>query len=187
MSKIRAIIWDIGGVLLTDSHYGDFWQDKEQGKKLRKLFGSGKISKKEFVERGARLLEKTKKEFLKEYLVAHEVNPNLEVVRIYFTLNLPAYIFSDTNPYHLEYVQKEYKKILNHAKKRFYSHKIKARKEEDKSYRLVLKEIKFDPEEILYIDNKQKHLERASKFGIKTLLFKSPNKLKKDLKKLRLK
>lgn len=62
-SKIKAVVWDIGGVLLEDPKVGEFWKGKKESKELRKKFGSGKISINDFIKKGSKILNISQKQF----------------------------------------------------------------------------------------------------------------------------
>lgn len=62
-----------------------------------------------------------------------------------------------------------------------FSHEVGVRKPHPKIYELAVKKIKFKPEEIVFIDDKEKNLEPAKKLGMKVIHFVSPEKLHADL------
>ncbi len=64
------------------------------------------------------------------------------------------------------------------------SYKSGSAKPELKIYKITLKKLKSKPKECIFIDNKKENLSPAKKLGIHTILFKNKNKLIKDLKKL---
>jgi hypothetical protein len=51
MYKINAIIFDVGGVLVENPKYREFWNKAKGSEELRRLFGMKKISEKEFIRR----------------------------------------------------------------------------------------------------------------------------------------
>ena len=53
--------------------------------------------------------------------------------------------------------------------------------DEDKIFNHVLNSLKINPEESVFIDDKEKNLIFAKKLGIKTILFKNFNQLKEEL------
>lgn len=66
------------------------------------------------------------------------------------------------------------------------SFKLSAIKPYERIYRIALKKLELKPEECLFVDDQQDCLIPAEKLGMKTLLFKSPSKLKKDLKRMKI-
>ncbi|MBI3190971.1 HAD family phosphatase [archaeon] len=63
------------------------------------------------------------------------------------------------------------------------SHIVKMQKPYKNIYRLLVKKSKCRPEEILFIDDKNRNLKPAKELGINTILFKNATQLKKDLGK----
>lgn len=76
------------------------------------------------------------------------------------------------------------RKWLNHFDAAILSNKFGVRKPSRKIYRIVLKRLKFKPEEVIFIDNLKKNTEGAKGVGINAILFKNAKQLKKELKKL---
>jgi putative hydrolase of the HAD superfamily len=74
----------------------------------------------------------------------------------------------------------------------FYQHfegvilswKVHMRKPEKQIYRLALKQMELKPEETVFIDNFPPNLPTPKAMGIHTILFKDPDQLKAELKKL---
>jgi hypothetical protein len=64
---IKAILWDIGGVLLSNPRIDEFWKGINGSKELRNKFGTGEISVDEFIELGSKLTGISKAEFIKKY------------------------------------------------------------------------------------------------------------------------
>ena len=65
--------------------------------------------------------------------------------------------------------------------KLFLSHKLKMSKTQDEIWDKILPEIEFKPNELVFIDNKEKYLEPAKKLGINTILFLTNDQVKKEL------
>ena len=88
------------------------------------------------------------------------------------------FLLSNTNAIHI----KAYSKILKNRygfenlshlfEKEYYSCKIGLRKPNDKIFRLVLSENGLIPEETLFVDDTEEHIEAAKKLGIRTHLLK---------------
>lgn len=185
---IKAIIWDIGGVLIDDPKIKNFWGENMKAKDLRNKFGMGRLSKKQFIKEGAKLLDLNEKEFLIKYKKAYfSIALMQEPFNTFKSIKLKKYIFSDSNPIHTEYVKANFKPVLNQVEKAFFSHKIKYRKDDEKSFRLILRKIKLNPSEVIFIDNKKECTDNATKLGMHTILFKNNPQLKRDLAKLGIK
>ena len=67
------------------------------------------------------------------------------------------------------------------------SHKLKLQKPSRAIFRLLIKKSRVNPKEILFIDDLERNTKAAEKLGIKTILFKNPKELKKDLKEVGIK
>ena len=68
----------------------------------------------------------------------------------------------------------------------FYSHLVQASKmnDEEKIFKLALKEMQKQPENCIFIDDKEKNLIAPKKMGMQTIHFKSAEQLEKELEKL---
>jgi len=66
------------------------------------------------------------------------------------------------------------------------SNEVGLRKPDPKIFKLVLDQLGTKPEESVFIDNKKEHTNAASKLGLKVIVFKNVNQLKRDLKKLKI-
>lgn len=60
-------------------------------------------------------------------------------------------------------------------------------KPEKKIFEIFVNKAKVNPEEILFIDDQKNFKKAAEKFGIKSILYKTPEKLKKELSNLGIK
>lgn len=180
---IKAILWDIGGVLLTDPAVHDFWKDTKESKELRTSFGEGKLSIEEFVNKGAHLLQVTPDYFKTEYQKIYCSVKEMSASNIIGSIKTPQYILSDTNPIHGTFIQKEYEPLLSKFVKTYMSYEIGMRKNSSKVFEYVAKDINIAPEHILFIDNKKELLEYAKKANFQTHLFENTNKLKNWLTK----
>jgi FMN phosphatase YigB (HAD superfamily) len=186
---IKAVVWDIGGVLFEDPDVGNFWGDTSGSKELRKEFGSGQISKEEFIKKGAKCLNIDEKSFMKKYQKTYlcpkkQIKESLEV---YKKMKTDKYILSDTNPIFAEGTNDNEKEIYPFAKRVFLSHEIKLRKSDIQTFKFIIKEIGLNPNEILFIDNKEEYIRDAESLGIVGIHYQNPSKLKSDLKKLGIK
>lgn len=182
MTTSKSILFDVGGVLLEDPKLGDFWKGSEESKILRNKFGTGDISKAAFILEGAKILEKSPEEFEKDYRKAYSVEAIKDSLAMYDSVNVPVYIFSDTNPIHAEYIQEKFQDIFRKSMGNFFSHDIRLRKNNPKAFEIVLNRINADAESVLFIDNKQKLLDVAKTVGLNTLLYQNPEQLRIELK-----
>ncbi|MDO8528428.1 MAG: hypothetical protein Q7S06_00880 [Nanoarchaeota archaeon] len=189
--KIKAIIFDIGGVLTEDSLKNEFFkkwtgtkENKNKTKELRTQFGSGNMSIEEFISQGSKLMDMDEATFLSEYNKAYgTMNPRKSVYKLFLNLKIPKYILSDTNPIHAPLLKKNLKDIFSSANAVWLSNEIKMRKVDSAIFKFVINEIKLPSEQILFIDNNEEIIEIAKNTGINTILYKNDKQLFRDLKK----
>lgn len=186
--KIKAVVWDIGGVILEDPQVGDFWGDVEGSKKLRKEFGSNKLSIEEFISEGAKILNIDRDKFLSSYKKAYfSIKPIKETLKIYEDMKLNKYILCDTNLLHMNFIKKNFPKIFDISKKNYFSPELKMRKDSKEIFEHLSKDLSLNPKQILFIDNKEEIVDFAQSAGWKVIRYISPIKLKKDLEKFEVK
>jgi len=173
---------------LENPFIGEFWKNKTGSKELRDKFGAGKMPKKEFIEKASKMLNIQKSKFMEEYGKSYfpikKIDP---VFNFYKNLKIKKAIFSDTNPLHLEFIKKTYPDMFILADKIVMSSEIGSRKNQEQSYKNLIKSLNLPPKEILLIDDKQSVLDIAKKQGLKTLLFENVPQFLKDIKSFNLK
>ena len=74
--------------------------------------------------------------------------------------------------------------LFNLFEKAFISTEMGMEKPDKNIYLAALKEINCEPEEAVFIDNIEEYVKAAEKVGMKGIIFKDSNQLKKDLAKL---
>ncbi len=185
---IKAVVFDIGGVLVSDPKFREFWRGVNGADRLRKEFGSGRISFNDFINKASKVMNLNRKKSIKKYKKAYtNIKLKRDVFKIYKKIKLDKYILSDTNPVHMNYLKKNFNHVIKPAKKAFFSPETKMRKSEIKTFRFLIKKINKKPKEILFIDNMKENLKNANKLGINTILFKNTKQLVKDLRKFDIK
>ncbi len=188
MKNIKAIIFDLGGVILNINYQNTISEFEKLGLKnadtlysknmQASLFNQleiGKISEKKF------LLEIKKKipqsSFFKIKSAWNSMLLDLPKERITLIKLLKKkykiFLLSNTNIIHINKLKnnlgiKKYTQFLNLFDKVYYSHKIKARKPNKKSFQLILDQQKLHPNNVLFIDDSIQHIEGAKKLAIKT-------------------
>lgn len=191
---IKAIIFDWFGVCTTEN-----WGDcvaRELNKKLginnetiRKIFKallqdfmSARLSSDEFMKKLIESLDKNQnyKDFLYLFTRLPELNQELLDFILKLKKNYKVFLLSNT----ADPLNEEYKKKVDFNKyfdKLFLSHELKLSKTQDEIWKILLSKVKYQPEEMIFIDNKEHYLEIARKFNVKTILFENTDKLKKKL------
>ncbi|MBD3312001.1 HAD-IA family hydrolase [archaeon] len=91
-------------------------------------------------------------------------------------------IISGTTRERVKFLDEKYD-FKKYFKERIFTYNVNANKKSRKIYRVALKRLKAKPSECLFIDDYPWHAKYAQSLGIKTILFKNAEQLKKDLKK----
>lgn len=77
-----------------------------------------------------------------------------------------------------------HKKILDLFSDVYFSYELKMKKPDLEIFRYVIKNSNLNPEECVFIDDKQKNVDAAEMVGIKGIRFSSLDQLKADMKQL---
>lgn len=195
---IRAIIFDLGGVLFTNGtkkfseHLAQKYQiDVEKAKAILdksdigNAYRTGKITREEFWHAVKKELQLTEhidvleQGWIDVYVLIEETRDIiLELAKKY-----KVYFLSDNVKERVEAIDKKY-----NFTKWFHggvsSHEVGIRKPHPDIYKIALEQTGFSPEEVLFVDDKENNLTPGKDLGMSTLLFESPEKLQKDLQNL---
>jgi epoxide hydrolase-like predicted phosphatase len=200
--KIKAIIFDVGGVLALG---------KAQIKKHKKYFHNlgvhefisnklkisldqyfdaidtnyaksieGQITKKQVLEKISTNLKTTPKKIEKFYLKAYNKNfkQNKQLFKQAFKLKKLGYkiaILSDQWSLSKEILMPN--KLYKNFDEVIVSCDVGLRKPNVKIYKLILKKLKIKSIEAIFIDNQKWNIKPAKKLGVKTILFKNNKQL----------
>lgn len=199
MPEIRAIFWDVGGVLLTNA-----WDHEERTKALEKF----QIDAKDFQSRHELLVSSFErgKITLDEYLertVFYQARPfTIDSFRAYiFSLSQPfpdvlrfAQALSASGKYLMGTINNESRELNYYRMERFGLRKIfrvffsscfvGLRKPEKDIYRLALETTQIPAESCCFIDDRPLNLECAQQMGIHTIQMQGLPQLQADLGKL---
>lgn len=113
-----------------------------------------------------------------------QFKPNKPVIKLMKNLRkkyLIALVANQTPV--LDQIDRKYKFYKNFDYN-FSSHKVKLQKPGTAIFKLLMKKARVKPKEIIFIDDRKKNISAYKKMGIKTILFKNFNQLKKELKKI---
>jgi len=196
---IRAILFDIGGVLIEnppDKIYGGYAKlfHKNPEKIRKKLINVlvpceiGAISSEEFWSRGAKKLGLKKELFRKIWIRGIKSSkPHKLVWKLVRALKSKGYrivILTNAIPAdaRIPMIKKIYSKFYPDV---FKSFSLGCKKPSEKIYRLVLKKLILKPREAVFIDNVKENADAATKAGMIGLHFTSYKRLVSDLKKLK--
>ena len=188
MKNNKAIIFDLGGVILNINYQNTIDEFLKLGIKNASTFYSKKIQTNLFnqIETGKITTEKFLSELKKEtnnatiYQVKEAWNAmllDLPKERISLLKKLsqdyPIFLLSNTNAIHISAIKKylgesTYANFYNLFNKVYYSHEIGFRKPNKEPFQLILKENNLKTNEVVFIDDSPQHIEEAKKLGMKT-------------------
>ncbi len=196
MPAIRAIFWDIGGVLLTNA-----WDHTERAEALQHFhldekefharhemvvssFERGKITLEEYLDRTVfyRPRSFTANEF-RDYMFSLS-HPFPEVIKF-------AQSLADSGKYFMSTLNNESRELNNYRIEKYGLRNIFRlflsscfvgfRKPERDIYRLALETTQIPAEQCCFIDDREINLECAAKLGMKTIQMQRLEQLKDDL------
>jgi len=155
------------------------------GKKIRDDFSCGKITTQEFIKKGSKSLNLSKKEFLERYKNRHyKTKIHKKTIKIFKTIKLKKYILSDNNLIYSKLDKIKFPIIFKEADKIFLSENIKMKKDTIKTFKHVLGKIRLKGHEVIMIDDEMNNLKNAKKAGINIIHYKKPPQLIRELKRL---
>ncbi len=195
-----SIIFDWAGVFCTPgepfSHPGlsselgltvDEMGEKTQ--EIQRAYYRGEISKTEFWKRIIiffKLKSLTEKELSAAYLGSYRIYPEMLKLALNLKQRYKTALLSNMTLEMMSDITEKYgvKNIFHYT---FFSNEVGLMKPDKEIFNLVLKELKSLPEETLFIDDSRTNVEAASKLGMQTILFTSPDKFPEQLKTLGIK
>jgi putative hydrolase of the HAD superfamily len=205
-SQIKAVIFDVGGVLALGKDLGQINGrtkgvheaiTKQLGISLDQWFDTigllydstitGKVSENEFLSYLEKTFQQPKAYFRNLFLESYKSNfkINKELYSFAFKLKKKGYriaILSDQHQISKEVVMPKSK--IKHFNPVIVSCDVGVRKPNPKIYILILKQLKLKPQQTVFIDNQSWNLVPAKKLGMHTILFKTNKQLFKQLEKI---
>ena len=186
MKNSKAIIFDLGGVILNIDYQLTITTFNELGVENADLFYSKKVQNPIFdkIETG----EISANSFLEE-LQKQTTNASIKEVENAWNamlLDLPQnrldcikklknnykiFLLSNTNEIHIKAFRKkigeqQWEAFSSLFDKMYLSHQIGFRKPGKKAFQIILEENKLKPNEVFFIDDSTQHIEAAKKLGI---------------------
>ena len=186
MKNCKAIIFDLGGVILNIDYKLTITEFEKLGLKNADSFYSKKVQNPIFdkIEVGAI----SPKEFL-EQLQKECDNASIELVENAWNamlLDLPQsrlnyiktlknnyqiFLLSNTNAIHIRAFKnkigaEKWKAFSSVFDKMYLSHEIRCRKPDKEAFQIILEENKLKPNEVFFVDDSSQHIEAAKKLGI---------------------
>lgn len=197
MQKIRALFWDVGGVLLTNA-----WDHEERDQAVEQFL----LSKTEFEERHKEIVPRfeegrlTLDEYLDRVIFFQPRSFSREQFKQYlFSLSRPK-------PQSLELARalssKYFMGTINNESRELNEYRIRTfelaeyfdvfvsscyvgqRKPDERIYKLALDLTQHTAGECCFIDDRPPNIEGAAKVGFATVLMKDPQQLRRDLQTL---
>ena len=197
--NVRALFWDVGGVLLTNA-----WDHTERTAAMEHLG----LDQKEFHDRHEAVVEsfETGKMTLDEYLDETVFYRSRSFAREAFTefmfsLSQPipevlkyARALASTKKYFMGTINNESRELNQYRIDKFEfrlmfrvfvsSCFVGLRKPDGGIYRLALETTQFNPQECVFIDDRRENLEAPAKMGMHTIQMQNVEQLEKDLEKI---
>lgn len=190
---IKAIIFDLGGVLFTNGTKKFIEVISAQynlDKKLVKDVIDGKIGS------NYREAKITRNEFWQQVLEKLNINGNIDQLEdqwingyelikgtkdIIFELakKYKVLYLSDNVRERVERINNKYG-FMDWFESGIFSHEVGIRKPNPQIYKFVLKKAGVQPEEAVFIDDKAHFLKPAKQLGMTTFVFVTPERLRKD-------
>ena len=194
--EIRALFWDVGGVLLTnawdheerDLAIDAFHLDKDEFEKRHKEsvqpFEEGRISLDEYLQRSVFYQPRTFQPEEFKQLILSLSKPKSDVLEIARRLR-GKFLMGTINNESRELNQYRIKTFgLAECFSLFVSSCfVGIRKPDERIYRMALDFVQRAPEECGFIDDRPVNVEAAAKLGLCAILLRSPSQLKSDLQK----
>jgi len=201
LSKISCILFDLGGVIID-------WQDswlvdelikrynlsrelfEQEFRKNLKILSTGKMTEGELWSRVGNSLESSeleKQDSLLGPIFRKLVSVNDSVVKLSRMIKetgLSIGILSNTDPITFPIVEEL--TSLNHFDFKFLSYEIGHVKPSPMIYQHVIENVPFKKEELIFIDDTESNVKSANDFGIKTIQFVSYEKLRDDLRMMKI-
>ncbi len=197
--SLRALLWDVGGVLLTNA-----WDRTERAKALEHF----NLDPDEFQSRHEMLVSSfergkiTLDDYLERTIFYRERPFAIAEFRDYmFTLSAPfpdvlkfAQALGSSNKYFMGTINNESRELNDYRIERFglknifrvfvSSCFVGLRKPERDIYRLALELIQIPADQCCFIDDRALNLESAAKMGMHTIEIKNADQLRSELEKL---
>lgn len=190
---VRVIGFDCGGVLLTNS-----WDTEEISKKFgfpsrelwRKAWENAKplkrgwISEEDFLTKvlddHVSSIGKVKREIRRQMYILHPENFDLiRKLKEKYELALMNNECREWNYYRMRRFKLE--ELFDHI---FSSCDMGVAKPDEGYYREVLRRLRVEPRNLLFVDDTKENVRSAERLGIRSIRFESPSQLKGELAKL---
>ena len=196
MSDVTALFWDVGGVILTNGwdrgsraaaakKFGIDWEEFEDRHDLAiPAFETGRITLDTYLQRTIfyRKRSFTREEFT-DFISAQSAEfPDSRAV-LSDVAATGKYLLATINNEPLEINERRIREFnLRREFKAFFSScYLGVRKPDEGIYKLALEVTQRDPQESIFIDDRELNLECAKQLGMRTIHFQNAAQLRQDL------
>ena len=191
---IKAILFDLGGVLFTDGTkqfiaylHDELGVDAQQSSnllsgQLGSQYREGKIGRNKFWETFKQELDLTasEDELEQNWISGYRLNEATKSLIQELSRRYDVYYLSDNVQERIDVIESKYH-FLNLFKDGIFSHVVGVRKPNPRIYKLALEKVGAEPSEVVFIDDKASALEPARELGMKTILFEDAETVRQKL------
>ena len=194
---IKTFIFDLGNVIVSFNHNKiveklqcDCRQSSDEifaqaiSSKFVQNYNLGKISSAEFFDSVNRALELEMDfaDFSQIWNCTFALEPIIpERIIKKLSESYRLLVLSDTNELHFDFIKENFP-ILDYFDDFVLSHKVGAEKPSKEIFRRVIERAECLPEECIFIDDVEKNVEGARRFGLNAIQFISVEQLEAELK-----
>jgi len=196
---IKAIIFDVGNVLIhfdavrsarrfarqAKVPFGKVWRHFFTSR-IEKAYTRGEITTREFYRHAKRAFN-SKVDFATFSRLWNDIfwaNKGIHPILTRLSRRYPLYLISNTNALHFSHVRQRFPEVFRHFRRTFPSHIVGRRKPDPRIYWRVLKTIRLQPQETIFIDDMPRFIEAARRIGMNGVRFRSNAQLRRELRRL---
>lgn len=197
MKNIKVVAFDLGGVYfigpmsagfkdLLRQEYNINEKQMSEFMNVATNYSLGKIKKKEYLRKSKKVLNVSLKKMdllNKKWIECYVENKKLKEIIKKLHRKYKIATVSGNMRDRIIYLNKKYDFVKNFDMK-ILSYNDGLEKTDNKIYKELIKKAKCSSNQILFIDNSQRHCNIAKSLGIKTILFKDNQRFYQKLKKI---
>jgi putative hydrolase of the HAD superfamily len=198
---IKSVIFDLGGVYFTNGtriaiekisnkhnlNIESVEQSLEVDTELGTPYRKGEITTKEYWNKVKKFLgvEANNSDLNSMWVESYElIKGTVNTIKRLKDRGIKLYFLSDNVKERVEYTQKKFD-FLKDFIDGIFSYEVHSTKGEGENiFRLALDKTGEKPENVVYVDDKEKYTETAKRIGMNAICFKNPEQLDEELKKL---
>ena len=200
---IKSVIFDLGGVCFTDGT-GNFVRkvskkynlDEKKAREFLKssapqsqLCRKGKIKSNKYLNmfKGLMSIDADNKILLKMWAGSFRPISGIEkIIKALRKKKIRTFILSDSIKENVDYLERKYRFVKNFDGLIFSYKMHKSKFDGAPIFKIALKQTKNKPEEVIFIDDKERCVKIGRKLGMASIHFKNSNQLRLEFKKLKL-